>query len=246
MDESNEGRGYGMSTAPVQFAADGLTTIHDSSFMDDPKFQAAYTFGCQIETSMGSDLHIEWRAWIALWAAQQALLVEGDFVECGVYTGVFSGTICNYLQFNQHDRQFWLLDTFRGLPEEQLMEGEKSLNIHNYNHEYDRPELVDLVRSKFSVFSNINIIAGAVPDTLDAITSSSIAYLSLDMNMAYPEIAAAERLWDRIAPGGIVLLDDYNQRLHMHQKGLFNQFAQERGVPILGLPTGQGVIIKPT
>lgn len=245
MDGSNDGRGYGKLTEPVQFAADGLTTIHDSSFMDDPQFQDAYAFGCQIETSMGSDLHIEWRAWIALWAAQQALLVPGDFVECGVYTGVFSGTICRYLQFDHIDRQFWLLDTFRGLPEGQLLEGEKSLNIQNYNYEYDRPELVHLVRSKFSVYPNVTVVDGVVPDTLEKITSPSIAYLSLDMNMAYPEIAAAEQLWNRISPGGIILLDDYNQRLHLHQKGLFNQFALNRGIPILGLPTGQGIIVKP-
>ncbi|WP_292152697.1 TylF/MycF/NovP-related O-methyltransferase [Brevundimonas sp.] len=247
MAEENEGgRGYGKTKAAVTFDNDGLTTVHDSSFLNYPPFQYAYAVGSEIETSMGADLHIEWRTWIAIWAARQALLCEGDFVECGVYTGVFSGAICAYLGFEQYtDRTFWLLDTFDGLPEEQLMDGERALDLQNYNHEYRRPELVDRIRTKFSRWPNIEVVQGPVPDTLSAITTEKIAYLSLDMNMAFPEIAAAEALWPRLSPGGIMLLDDYNQVLHMHQKGLFDQFAAERGVPIMALPTGQGLIIKP-
>ena len=38
---------------------------------------------------------------------------------------------------------------------------------------------------------------------------SRIAYLHIDLNQAPAEIAALEVLFDRIVPGGIVILDDY-------------------------------------
>jgi hypothetical protein len=238
--------GYGVSNDPTQFDADGLRTAHDSSFLNDPRFQKAYRFGLQVPTSIGDDLHIEWRVWIALWAAEQALLTEGDFVECGVYTGVISGAVCDWLNFGDlRDRSFWLLDTFDGLPEDQLLDGERSLNIQNYNQEYKRSGVYESVVNKFKIFSNVTVVKGEIPDSLQSVTSERIAYLSIDLNMSRPEIATMEYFWPKLSPGAVVLLDDYNQRLHMHQKGLLNVFAKGKGVSILGLPTGQGILVKP-
>src|SRR5262249_43682694 len=64
-------------------------------------------------------------------------------------------------------------------------------------------------------------------------------------NNAAPEIAAAEHFWDRLVSGGIVVLDDYGWTKHINQKHAFDEFANARGVKVLGLPTGQGLIIKP-
>jgi hypothetical protein len=83
-----------------------------------------------------------------------------------------------------------------------------------------------------------------VPATL-AQAPDRVAYLSLDMNMAFPEIAAAEHFWPRLSPGGVVLLDDYNWTSHVNQKRAFDAFAAERGLRVLGLPTGQGLLVKP-
>jgi hypothetical protein len=66
------------------------------------------------------------------------------------------------------------------------------------------------------------------------------------MNCAEPEIAAANYFWDRLVPGAVILLDDYGySELYRRQKDAFDQFAAERRVPLLLLPTGQGIIVKP-
>jgi hypothetical protein len=65
------------------------------------------------------------------------------------------------------------------------------------------------------------------------------------MNNTAPEIAAAEYFWDRVTKGGIIVLDDYGWRKHIHQKIAFDRFADEREVKVLSLPTGQGLIFKP-
>jgi O-methyltransferase len=44
--------------------------------------------------------------------------------------------------------------------------------------------------------------------------------------------------------GGLMILDDYGNTLHCEQQKAFDHFARNRGVPVLALPTGQGLIFK--
>jgi hypothetical protein len=64
------------------------------------------------------------------------------------------------------------------------------------------------------------------------------------MNCVYPEIEAISFFWDKLVPGAIVILDDYNWLSHIEQKRAFDDFACGHGFEILALPTGQGLIIK--
>lgn len=232
--------------AGEQFNADGLATIHNSEFLRDPRFRRAYRFGLRTTATQMLDLHIEWRAWVALWAAEQALRHPGDFVECGVNTGILAGTIVDWTGFGARtDRTMWLVDTFDGLPEEQIDANERALGLQDYNAEYRGRDTHGIVKDKFAPFANVRIVKGRVPEALGEVKSERVAYLSLDMNIALPEIAAARHFWPKIAPGGVVLLDDYNWTPHVNQKRAFDALAREWNVPILGLPTGQGVIVKP-
>ena len=65
------------------------------------------------------------------------------------------------------------------------------------------------------------------------------------MNMVFPEISAANYFWDKIVPGGLILLDDYGFHAHLEQKKAFDEFAITKNVEIISLPTGQALIFKP-
>ena len=80
---------------------------------------------------------------------------------------------------------------------------------------------------------------------LDEVSPSTLAYLHIDMNIAYPEVEASRRLWDRMTRGGVVVYDDYASPAHAEQKRALDAFAAERGVEILSLPTGQGLLLRP-
>ena len=229
-----------------QYQSDGLATMHNSGFLRDPRFLAAYDFGMMVGTAARLNLHIEWRAWISIWAAEQALRVAGDFVECGVNTGILSGTVARWTGFEARpERTMWLLDTFDGMPEDQLSDSEKTIGLAQYNSGYRGKDTLTGVRAKFASYPNVRIVPGRIPDTLAQVETARVAYLSIDMNMTLPEIAAATHFWPLLAPGGVILLDDYNWMHHVNQKQAFDAFAAERNVPILGLPTGQGIIVKP-
>ena len=73
---------------PLTYNTDGLASKHNCEFIADPKFAAAYAFGM---TDGPPGRHLEWRVHVALWLAEQALQVDGDFIECGVNTGIMSG-----------------------------------------------------------------------------------------------------------------------------------------------------------
>lgn len=92
---------------------------------------------------------------------------------------------------------------------------------------------------------NVEIVRGSVPDTLTQVKIDAVAYLSIDMNCSIPEVAAAEHFWDRMVPGSVLVHDDYGGTRYIEQKRALDVFAKRRNVPVLSLPTGQGLIFKP-
>lgn len=217
---------------------DGLATIHNCDFMKDKLFVEAYALGKKTG-SWGVEIH--WRAYIICWAANKVKNLEGDFVECGVYKGGYSRAVIHYIDFGKLNKKFYLLDTFCGLSDKYISEEERKNGRRPGGFE----ECYESVKETFENFSNVEIIRGTIPDTLAQVKTEKIAYLSIDMNCALPEIAAAEYFWDKLVSGGIIVLDDYNYAGYMPQKRAFDAFASERGVQCLQLPTGQGLIFKP-
>ncbi|MGA2043851.1 MAG: TylF/MycF/NovP-related O-methyltransferase [Roseiarcus sp.] len=228
------------------FDFDGLRTdprtIHNHDFMKDPRFVAAYARGLE---AAGSEQHYYWRLHVALWCAEHALKLGGDFVECGVWRGLLSSSIMAYLDWNSLDRHFYLFDTFRGIDESQLNDEEiLKGNVAHFRHHYQIDIYDDVVRN-FAEYNNVTLCRGSVPDTLSSVEIGKVSYLSIDMNNAAPEIAAANYFWDRLVPGAVILLDDYGFVTYEEQKKAFDRWSAEHGVPILALPTGQGLMMKP-
>jgi hypothetical protein len=64
------------------------------------------------------------------------------------------------------------------------------------------------------------------------------------MNCTVPEIEAASFFWEKLVPGGMILLDDYAYAGYEDQNRAFRLFAAQKSAEILSLPTGQGLILK--
>lgn len=230
---------YMLYRAPGAYLQDGLLTVHNSDFRRDPKFRAAYGLGKA--TGSWGRTDVEWRAYVCCWAAWSVREKDGDFVECGVNRGGLSRAVMQYVDFAKLDKKFWLLDTYEGLVDYLISDSERRLGIRPGGYSPCYEQVVETFRS----FPNVRIVRGVVPDTLPIVAADRICYLSIDMNQAAPEIAAAEHFWDRLVSGGIVILDDYGWRKNINQKIAFDRFAAERNVKVLSLPTGQGLIFKP-
>ena len=220
----------------------------NTSFLDDREFINAYRTGMNsghhIGRSKGSqiDIHIEWRVHIACWAAKHALRLPGDFVECGVNTGIVSLAVCEFTNFNSTGKSFLLFDTFNGIPEDQMSEGERPDRLEENSSYYS--ECFELSLGNFASFPRAKLIRGKVPDTLTEVLIDRVSYLHLDMNIAAPEVAAMEFFWDKLVTGAVVLLDDYGWQHYDEQYKAMNTFAAKHNVGIATLPTGQGLLVK--
>lgn len=224
----------------MTYCKDGLATVHNTSHLKESPFSEAYGMVKSEGAFRGSwgEGDPEWRSFVTCWAAKKGAKLEGDFVECGVNKAGFSRAIMRVLGFKKMtDRRFWLLDTYQGTPDSCFDPGE---NKHHHHYE----DCYEYVKGIFANSPNVSVIRGAVPLTLSQVTAKKVAYLSIDMNVTGPEIAAAEFFWDKLVPGAVIVLDDYGWQGHEMQHDAFDEFARLRGVEVLPLPTGQGLLFK--
>jgi hypothetical protein len=234
------------SSHRTTYSGDGLI-VHSRILdcLESERFRSAYAAGMQTPHLIGGggDLRIHWRVYTCLWAAEHALRLPGDLVECGVNTGVISRAICEYVQFASVPKRFFLFDTFAGIPEDQASTDERD-HVRSKNARIYR-ECYETTKETFAPFPNVMLVQGRVPESLATVAIEQVAYLSIDMNLVLPEMAALDHFWDRLVPGAIVVLDDYGFEGHRAQHEAIDSFAARRGVPVYTSPTGQGLIIRP-
>lgn len=212
------------------FSGDNMFAFgRNLSFLDDAEFMAA--FNKNIETEV--EKAVIWRNHVLCWAARNAMRLDGDLVECACYKGTTARIVCDYLDFGKSDKQYYLYDLF---------EHDAGMDHH------DLPDLgVDLyekVKQRFADLGNVRVIQGSVPEILRQVAPDKIALLHLDLNGATAELGALEFLFDRVVPGGVIILDDYGWLHYRAQKEAEDPFFAARGYRVLELPTGQGMVIK--
>jgi O-methyltransferase len=227
-------RGLRLVFAPT-YREDGLVTINNADFLRDASFVRAYEAALRQQP----DTWIRWRSHVVQWAAHHAMRLEGDFVECGVNRAFLSISAMTAVDFRRAtNRCFYLFDTYCGLAPEQVSAHDKAAFRNVYTDTYD------YVRETFREWPNVAVVRGVVPESLSTVTIERVAYLSIDMNCVKPEIDAMEFFWPRMAPGSVIILDDYGFPGHEAQKLAADGFAETVGVKVLSLPTGQGLIFK--
>nr|MBW0151989.1 TylF/MycF family methyltransferase [Phenylobacterium sp.] len=212
------------------FVGDNLITMAKRlSFLDDRVLMEAFLRNAKTVAERGA----LWRIVTLVWAARSALKVEGDFVECGCYKGNSARIISEVVGFASLPRHYYLYDLFQhddSMPHHSMLEHSETL--------------VDQVRERFSDMPNVTITQGRVPDSLAVAAPEKIAFMHLDLNNDKAEIGALEVLFDRISPGGILILDDYGWMAYQDQLVAEMDWMLKRGYRILELPTGQGLVIK--
>lgn len=224
----------------LQYNEDRLITIHTCNFRRMKNFLIAKHVSKR-ETGFEGD--IDWRLHTVLWAAKQCTHLEGDFIECGVSQGFLMRAVAEYVKFNELNKRMYLLDTFEGMPMNYVGDAEKKANAHVRENFY----LGDYrsVSRAFKDFKNVKLIAGKIPETLSQVPSKKIAFMSIDLNNAFPEIESMKFFWDRVVEGGIIILDDYAYSTNYQiQRQEWDALANKLGFSILTLATGQGMIIK--
>lgn len=231
----------------IDYAADGFGVRGKNlGFMDEPSFDHGWHAAARLNADgwqkAGGVPDVRWRAHVCVWAASNCMRLEGDFVECGVHTGLFALSIINTLGFRNHDRNFWLFDTFEGIPIETVAEEDRDLAARLNGRIYS--DVHQLVLRNFSDVPNARIVKGLLPMTLESADIKKVAFASIDLNNARAEEACIKLLWEKMVPGAMVVIDDYAFVGHEPQYEIWNDFAAGHNRRILTLPTGQGLLMR--
>jgi O-methyltransferase len=212
------------------FADNLLTWVRNLSMFDDGPFVQAWKDNVESD----SDKAIVWRRYVLACAAYHCVQLDGDFVECGAYTGVGVKTVIDYLGGPAFPKTFWCYDLF-----------EHDGSMLNHAMPEHGEGLYARVCEKFMPYPQVQVMRGKIPDVFASGCPERIAYLHIDLNQAPAEIAALEHLFDRMVPGGILILDDYEwSGAYRGQKLAEDAWFDERKYRVMPLPTGQGLVIK--
>jgi len=220
------------------FVGDGLATWNKTvPSLEDPRFREL----AERHANLLPLANWHWNLGVVAWAAQQAKSLPGDFVELGVFRGHTSLFVAELVGFSTWPKTWRLYDTFDGIPDHQVDPGWAEKNAILYRNTFSFEE----VRDRFAHIANVKVIKGQVPEVLEDEPPGAIAFMHMDLNNAAAEIAALDRLYEHIVPGGVIVFDDYCWAVSKAQHQAEKAWFERRGLAVLALPTGQGVFIKP-
>jgi len=138
--------------------------------------------------------------------------VPGDMIE----TGVWRGGSCIYMRavlkaYGVTDRTVWVADSFQGLP---APSREHGADVGSDFHKYDELAIsVDEVKDNFRRYDllddQVRFIEGWFSETLAVAPIEQLAVLRLDGDMYSSTIDALDALYDKVSPGGFIIVDDY-------------------------------------
>lgn len=162
----------------------------------------------------------------ALWQAVRHVVaadVPGDIVECGVWRGGSSMLAAmTLLQAGDTERRVHLFDTFAGMSEPTARDVDVSGAVMTDEWERHRDDSrspilaragIDDVRANLRrtgfPASRLEFVEGPVEETVPACAPERIAVLRLDTDWYESTRHELEHLWDRLTPGGVLIVDDY-------------------------------------
>jgi hypothetical protein len=140
--------------------------------------------------------------------------VPGDFVE----TGVWRGGACIYMRgilraLGSTDRVVWAADSFDGLPPPNAVKypADAPSGLHEF---HQLAVSLDEVKANFSKYGllddQVRFLRGWFRDTLPVAPIEQISVLRLDGDLYESTMDALTALYDKVSPGGVVIVDDYN------------------------------------
>ena len=144
----------------------------------------------------------------------------GDIVECGIWRGgnLFLAKKIQDKYYNEIQRKFYGFDTFEGMTQPSVHDGEKINKIYqsfkDKNEPWTKASLDDVKNSSKKLFSDINqfnFIKGKVEETLldKKNLPNKISLLRLDTDLYESTKIELEILYPLLVEKGILIIDDY-------------------------------------
>jgi O-methyltransferase len=139
--------------------------------------------------------------------------VPGCVIECGVWRGGMSAGLCSILGAS---RNYFLFDSFQGLPPAQTIDGPAAIRYQEdrdspaYYENCAAPERYAIEAMELAGARTFKLVPGWFSETLPKFNPPEpIALLRLDGDWYDSTLTCLKHLFDRVAPKGIIIIDDY-------------------------------------
>lgn len=182
--------------------------------------------------------------------------VEGDFMECGVWKGGSVHLMARVLlDEGVSDRDLYLFDTFAGMTEPTAKDVDASGRSAKERMETSsrkakiwaispRQEVEEGLRTLDYPQERFHLVEGPVEETIPAHVPERIALLRLDTDWYASTRHELEHLWDRLVPGGVLVIDDYGS-FKGAREATDEFFARFDRAPFLQRAGNARVVVKP-
>jgi len=144
--------------------------------------------------------------------------LPGDVLEFGVYKGASLLRWATFREIteNSYTREIIGFDAFGEFPISPDASSEDNAFVEKFRTAggdgLNINETKTIINHKG--FENVKLIKGNVLHTLPHFLKENpqirISMLHLDMDIYEPTLYVLKKLWDRVVPGGLVVIDDYN------------------------------------
>lgn len=203
-----------------------LTAPEKAWFTDEEFFRQFYAFEDHDQTA---DRKYTLRQLLSL--VDQ---VPGDTAECGVYLGTSSWFICDH--FRHSGRIHHGFDSFEGLSKPTAADG-------RFWHVGDLRGREEDARHRLRAF-DVRLYRGWFPERFHEVADRTFAFVHIDVDLYEPTRDSLEFFYPRMAPGGLILLDDHGHTTCPGSTRATEEYMADKPESIVLLTTGQAFIVK--
>ena len=166
--------------------------------------------------------------------------VAGDIAELGVFRGDFAYLMSELLP----ERDVHLFDTFSGFDDADVaVDAGQDLVDDFIDFSATHPETV---RGRFADPARVHLHVGHFPaTTADLDPDARFALVSIDADLYAPVLSGLQWFHERLAPGGYVLVHDYNNAAFAGAKKAVREFQAASGAKVVPIPDWGGTAIVP-
>ncbi|MGA0571650.1 TylF/MycF/NovP-related O-methyltransferase [Variovorax sp. VNK109] len=177
--------------------------------------------------------------------------MKGSIAECGAFKGLGSFMFCHTLRQSDPSydgKDFLIFDSFEGLSEPVAQDVIEDARVGSAGQAYMGAGSfhggLEHVRHALREFPAIEFHQGWIPASFKDLRERQYRFVHIDVDLYEPTRDSLEYFYPRLCEGGVIVCDDY---AHLHWPGArkaLDEYCHPRGIPVLCLTTGQGVIIK--
>jgi O-methyltransferase len=157
----------------------------------------------------------------------------GDIVEIGCWLGGTAATASKFLARTGHPRRYLAVDTFSGFVPDQFDRDQAHGTPQRDRGRFSRNSrlLVRRLLDHYGV-SNVELLEGDIVQLDAVLLPEQIVVALVDVDLELPVYEALRKLWPRLVPGGIILVDDCPEQTSWAGARVgYSRFMAERGLP---------------